>query len=67
MKKGEKMIQPKPFKFVCPKCGYSKIVRPKSDVVNPADFMSICLKCDIPMEKTSLSTTENLLGKLFGK
>ncbi len=61
------MIQPKPFKFVCPKCGHSAIVRPKSDVLNPMDIMSICPKCGIPMKKTSLSTTENFLGKLFGK
>ena len=61
------MIQPKPFKFVCPKCGYSKTVRPKSDALNPMDIMNICPKCNTPMEKTSLSTTENLIGKLFGK
>lgn len=28
------MIQPLPFKYVCPKCGYSKIVKPKSDALN---------------------------------
>ncbi len=60
-------MQPKPFKFVCPKCGYSKTVRPKSDTLNPMDLVSVCPKCDMPIEKTSLSATENLLGKLFGK
>ncbi len=63
--KGEKMIQPKPFKFVCPKCGYSKTVRPESDVLNSTDFINICPKCGEKMEKTSLNTIENFIGKLF--
>ena len=33
------MTQPKPYKLVCPKCDYSKVVTPKSDVLNSAiDF-----------------------------
>ncbi len=59
------MIKPPPHKLKCPKCGYSKIVSPKSDVVDPGDFVQKCQKCDTFMEKTSLSTTENLLAKLF--
>lgn len=61
------MIQPEPFKLVCPKCAYSKTVRPKSDVLNPADFISICPKCKVDMKKTSLNPIENILGKFFGK
>ncbi len=61
------MTKQKLFKYQCPKYSYSKTVRSKSDVINPADFMNICPKCNTPMGKTSLSTTENLLGKLFGK
>ncbi|MEA1953977.1 MAG: hypothetical protein U9O24_06260 [Campylobacterota bacterium] len=61
------MIQPEPFKFVCPKCGYSEIVRPKSDALTPMEFMRSCPKCNITMEKTSLTQIENILGKVFGK
>ncbi len=55
------MIQPKPFKFVCPKCGYSKIVKPKSDVLNPMDMINTCPKCEASMERKEL----NILDKLF--
>ena len=48
------MIAPKPFKFKCPQCGYSKIVRPKSDVLNPTDWNSICPKCKATMNKVEL-------------
>ena len=59
------MIKPAPHKLKCSKCGYRKIVSPKSDVVDPGDFVQKCQKCDTFMEKTSLSTTESLLAKLF--
>lgn len=45
------MIAPKPFKWVCPKCGYSKIVTPTSDVISAIELMSHCPKCDTQMEK----------------
>ena len=57
------MVQPKPFKYKCPLCGYSKVVRPKSDVLNPADFINICPKCKTEMKKVELS----LLDKIFNR
>lgn len=54
------MIQPQPFKFVCPKCGYSKIVKPKSDALNPMDIMNICPKCEAKMERKELSAFDNI-------
>lgn len=54
------MIQPQPFKFVCPKCGYSKTVKPKSDVLNPMDMMDICPKCKSKMEKKELNAFDNI-------
>jgi predicted RNA-binding Zn-ribbon protein involved in translation (DUF1610 family) len=39
------MIQPPPSKFVCPKCGYSKIHQPQSDALNLTDLVQICPKC----------------------
>lgn len=56
------MIQPQPFKYACPKCGYSKIIKPKSDVLNPMDMMSICPKCETKMERKELTLLDNLLS-----
>ena len=28
-------IKPNPYKLVCPKCGFSKVVAPKSDALSP--------------------------------
>ncbi len=55
------MIAQKPFKYKCPECGYSKIVKPKSDVVDPRDMINICPKCKAKMEKKNL----NFIDKLF--
>jgi len=55
------MIQPKPFKFVCLQCGYSKVVTPKSDVLHPSDLSSTCPKCKTKMERKGLS----FLDKMF--
>ena len=54
------MIQPKPFKFVCQKCRYSKVVKAKSDVLNPVGMMNIP-KC-VAMERKELSTLDNILS-----
>jgi len=54
------MIQPKPFKLRCSKCGYKKIIRPKSDVLNPVNLLSVCPKCNDMMTKEEL----NFLDKL---
>lgn len=56
------MIQPKPFKYICPQCGYSKVVKPKSDVLNPIEMMSICPKCEAKMERKELTLLDNLLS-----
>ena len=60
------MIKPNPYKYKCSKCGYSKTIRPKSDVLDPRDFMKNCPKCGTTMDKTSLNEIERLFGKLFG-
>jgi len=55
------MIRPQPFKYKCTQCGYSKIVKPKSDVIDLRDMMNICPKCKSKMDKQSL----NFIDKLF--
>lgn len=54
-------VAPKPFKYKCPKCGYSKIIKPKSDVINPIEWNNICLKCQAQMKRKEL----NLIEKIF--
>ena len=44
------MIQPKPYSAKCPKCGYVKVVRQKSDVINPLE--NKCPKCGSILVKT---------------
>ncbi|MFP4487596.1 MAG: hypothetical protein ACLFOC_11600 [Campylobacterales bacterium] len=56
------MIPAKPFKFVCPKCGYSRVLKLDSDVINPADMIRTCPKCSTEMEKKEL----NAIDKIFG-
>jgi len=55
------MIKPQPFKYKCLHCGYSKIIKPKSDVLNPLDFINECPKCKSKMDKVEL----NMLEKIF--
>lgn len=53
-------IPPKPFKYVCSKCGFSKIVKPKSDVLNPIEMMNDCPKCKNKMHKKELGAFDNI-------
>lgn len=53
------MIQPKPFKYLCPKCGYSKVVKPKSDVLNPMEMISNCPKCGEKMERKEVTPLDS--------
>ena len=53
-------IAPKPFKYKCPKCGYSKVVRPESDDLNPIDWFDICPKCKTKMKRKELSFIDKI-------
>jgi len=55
------MIAPQSFKYKCPQCGYSKVVKPKSDAINPMDINNICPKCKAKMDKKNL----NIMDKHF--
>lgn len=59
------MIQPPPYKYKYPKCSYSKIVRPKSDVLSPMDFISTCPKCKTKMKREELSGISKLFTEIF--
>ncbi len=41
-------VKPNPYKLVCQKCGFSKVVAPKSDALSPKDLVAmspVCSKC----------------------
>ncbi len=54
--------QPKPYKLVCPQCGYSRMIAPKSDVLHPKDLISTCPKCKTKMEKKEANVLDNFLS-----
>ena len=59
------MIAPTPYKLVCLKCGYSKLVAPQSDCLSPKDLMSmspICSKCKGQMERKSFNILDNIFN-----
>ena len=58
------MIAPQPFKYKCPKCGFSKIVKPKSDALSPIDMMRTCSKCQSEMERVTLNVVDRIGIKL---
>ena len=61
-------IKPNPYKLVCPKCGFSKIVAPKSDALSPKDLVAmspICSKCGDKMERRSVDGLDSLIDSFF--
>ena len=54
------MVKPQPYKLICLKCNYLKVVKPKSDALNPMDMMSKCPKCAAMMEKKELSIFDEI-------
>ena len=50
-------VKPNPYKLVCQKCGFSKVVAPKSDALSPKDLVAmspVCSKCGEKMERKVL-------------
>ena len=54
-------IQPKPYKLICKKCGYFKIVKHKSDVYDIVS--SICPKCKSKMKKVTVNILDILINQ----
>lgn len=53
-------LRPQPYKRVCPKCGYSKIIARKSDCIEVNELKdeckaATCPKCKIPTEMKKLN------------
>lgn len=63
------MIPPKPYKLKCPKCGYSKVIRLKSDALGAEDMVTmspICSECGGEIERVKLNVIEDAISRLFG-
>ncbi|EPZ2626741.1 hypothetical protein ACXLT2_000006 [Campylobacter coli] len=60
------MIRPMPFKKVCKKCGYSKVIAPKSDVMPFSGDVFTCPKCKETLQIKNTNALEMVLGALFG-
>jgi len=59
------MMRPKPFKMICPKCGYSKKVSPHSDAIG-IEGIQQCPKCQTYMERREIQES-SFFSKLFSK
>ncbi len=57
-------IAPKPYKLKCTKCGYTKIVKIKSDALDGKDILAmstICPKCQGAMHRIEMNFLEKTL------
>ena len=63
------MIQPKPFTLKCPKCGWSKKIKPQSDVFDMSWGIEykVCPKCGTPTEHVEESGTFETIKRMFGR
>ena len=55
------MFPPKPFKFVCPKCGYTIVVKHPYNALDIVAIQDTCPKCGTTMEGKAL----NIIVKIF--
>ncbi len=57
---------PKPYKLVCPKCQWSSVRAPKSDVLLPNDLRKECPECGCKdIKRVQPSIVEKLKAKLL--
>ncbi len=58
-------VKPNPYKLVCQKCGYSKIVAPKSDALSVLDLKAmhtVCSKCGGQMDKRNITKLDTFFS-----
>ena len=58
----------KPYKLKCTKCGYSKIVNVRRDLLHPSDIFAmsrICSKCESEMERVEMDFLDKILYSRF--
>ena len=58
----------KPYKLKCPKCGYSKVVNIRRDVLKLSDISAmsrICSKCESEMERVEIGVLDKIFSFNF--
>lgn len=61
-------VKPNPYKLICPKCGFSKVVAPGSDALSAKDIVAmspVCSKCGEKMERGSVDGLDSVIDSLF--
>ncbi len=61
-------VAPRPYKLVCPKCGFTKIVRLESDALSGKDLLQlsvVCPRCGTAMNKEALNRFDRFMEKWF--
>ena len=55
----------KPYKLVCPKCGFSQFY-PRGSIgdAQPNKLFAHCPKCKVSLERRTANTLEELLGNI---
>lgn len=59
-------VVPLPFKYVCSKCGYTRVVKIQSDDRSIEDYLMMnptCPKCQTTMEKKELGFFDKFFGR----
>ena len=61
------IVQMKPFRVKCQKCGYGKLIRPKGGTAERVllDTAMFCPKCGSMMERREPSILDRLMIRLF--
>jgi predicted RNA-binding Zn-ribbon protein involved in translation (DUF1610 family) len=58
-------IKPRPWTYVCPNCGWRKLVAPESDCLAPGEYFSACPQCGAePLNREQPSAAEQLKLKI---
>ena len=61
-------IKPKPFVYLCPSCGWRKVVSPKSDALLPGEYYECCPTCgEKSLNREELNSVAKFGVKFFGK
>jgi NAD-dependent SIR2 family protein deacetylase len=54
-------VKPDDYKLICSKCGYNKIIKPKSDV---DVIFPVCPKCQEFMDRKNLTSFDKFFDKI---
>jgi len=59
------MIAPEAYKVKCPKCGFSRMVKQRSDVLDVGAMLIHCPTCKVALETVELGALEKIFAKFM--